>query len=116
MLAADLETMSAFLHRVKAGSRPYSTLAVWNILPAFLEWDTGALNASQRQLAKAAGVTPGDVSRAIDRLVELGVLIREEKGKYRVHPSAMWKGGLERRGHAEETTPRLTLVEGGRAD
>jgi DNA-binding IclR family transcriptional regulator len=114
MLAASVETVSSFLHEVRAGGRAASTLAVFLAISAFVERDTGMLKCSQRQLAGAAGVNIGDAHRALDRLVELGVLIRGEKGKYRVHPSVMWRGLLDKRGQAEETAPRLTLVEGGK--
>jgi hypothetical protein len=114
MLAADVSTMSAFLEEVRACSKPFSTLAVWFAISAFIERDTGVLTCSQRQLARAAGMAVGDVSRALEQLVSMGALIREERGKYRVHPSVMWRGTLDRRGQAEETAPRLTLVEGGK--
>lgn len=116
MLAADVPTMSAFLEEVRACSKPFSTLAVWFTISGFLERDTGVLTCSQRQLAKAAGMAVGDVHRALDALVEMGVLLREERGKYKVHPSAMWRGQLSARGQAEEVSPRLTLVEGGKSD
>src|SRR3954447_26571186 len=101
---------------VRACSKPFSTLAVWFTISGFLERDTGVLTCTQRQLAKAAGMAVGDVHRALDALVAMGVLLREEKGKYRVHPSAMWRGQLEKRGQAEETAPMLTLVDGGKRD
>jgi len=116
MLASNAQTISAFLQEVRMSGQPFSVLAVWLAITAHLERDTGVLTCSQRQLAKTAGMAVGDVHRALDRLVSLGVLIREERGKYRVHPSAMWRGHLDIRGQAEETAPRLTLVEGGKID
>jgi DNA-binding IclR family transcriptional regulator len=116
MLAADVDQMSSFLHEVRAGGRAASTLSVFLALAAFVERDTGLLACSQRQLARTAGVDISDTNRALDRLVEIGVLIREGKGKYRVHPSVMWRGQLSGREKAEETAPRLTLYEGGKGD
>jgi hypothetical protein len=116
MLAADIEQMTSFLHEVRSSERSSSIFAVFLAISAFVERDTGALTCSQRQLARTAGVNIGDVYRALERLIEMRVLIREGKGKYRVHPSVMWRGQLALRGQAEETAPRLTLVEGGRED
>jgi len=116
MLSANAQTINAFLTEVRSSRQPFSVLAVWFAIAAHLEFDTGELTCSQRQLAKTAGMTAGDVHKALDILVAMGVLIREQKGRYRVHPSAMWRGQLSARGQAEETVPRLTLVEGGKAD
>ena len=116
MVAASVETISAFLHEIKAGPRAFSTLAVWNALFAYVSRDTGVIRCSQRTLARTAGVSVGDVQRAFLRLVEMGVLLKEERGRYRIHPSVLWRGELAKRGLAEDATPRLTLVEGGKAD
>jgi DNA-binding IclR family transcriptional regulator len=116
MLATDVEQMSSFLHEVRSSGRSSSVFAVFLALSAFVERDTGVLTCSQRQLARTAGVNSADAHRALDRLVELGVLIREGRGKYRVHPSVMWRGELARRGQAEEAAPKLTLVDGGKSD
>ncbi len=116
MVAANVETISVFLHEIRAGARPYSTLAVWLAIAPYVRRDTGAVDCSQRQLAKTAGVAQSDVSRALERLVEIGVLLKERRGHYRVHPSVMWRGELAKRGQAEAGAPALTLVEGGRAD
>jgi hypothetical protein len=108
--------LGAFLRTVRAGELSSATFAIFLALSAFIERDTGRLRCSQRQLAKMTGIDVGDTHRALDRLVEIGVLIREGKGKYRVHPSVMWRGQLSGREKAEETAPRLTLVEGGKPD
>jgi len=116
MFSAHAQTVTAFLNDVRESKQPFSVLAIWFAIAAHLELDTGVLTCSQRQLAKTAGMNVGDVHRALDILVGMGVLIREEKGRYRVHPSVMWRGQLVTRGQAEETTPTLTLVPGGRTD
>src|SRR3954454_11053249 len=116
MVAASVETISAFLHQIGSGPRAFATLAVWNALTPYVRRDTGEIMCSQPTLAKTAGVTQGDVYRAIVRLLEIGVLLKEGRGRYRIHPSVMWRGQLEKRGQAEETAPKLTLVEGGRID
>jgi hypothetical protein len=44
----------------------------------------------------------------------MGVLLRESRGRYRVHPAVMWKGELVKREKVAAVTPNLTLVEGGK--
>ncbi len=116
MVAASVETVSAFLHEVRAGGRPYTTLAVWMALAPYVKRDTGEVTCSQRELAATAGVTKSDVYKALDRLLEMGVLLRDGRGRYRVHPAVMWRGELAKRGQAEAGAPVLTLVEGGKSD
>jgi len=116
MVAASVETITTFLTGVRASTRPYTTLIVWMALMAYVERDTGRLTCSQRQLARTAGVTQGDVSRALERLVEMGVLQKHGRGRYSVHPSVMWRGELAKRDHAEAGAPGLTLIDGGLSD
>lgn len=116
MLASHVDTVTNFLHSVREGGRSYSTLAVFYAITPYIRRDSGEITCSQRTLAKTAGVTIGDVHRAITRLVELGVLVREAKGKYRVHPSVMWRGQLLQREKLEANAPTLTLLDGGRVD
>ena len=82
----------------------------------FIRCDAGELLCTQLTLAKTADVSTGDVQRAVARLVEIGALLREGRGQYRVHPSVMWRGELAKREQAEAGTPVLTLVEGGKAE
>jgi hypothetical protein len=114
MVAASVEAVSEFLHEIKAGSRPFSTLAVWHALTPFVAWDTGEIVCSQRELARTAGVAVGDVHRALLRLVEMGAVIKQERGRYKVHPSLMWRGQLHHREQQELQTPVLTLLDGGK--
>src|SRR3954465_15597470 len=108
MFAANTQPITAFLNDVRESKQPFSVLAVWFAIAGHLELDTGVLTCSQRQLAKTAGMTVGEVHRALDILVAMGTLIREQKGRYRVHPSIMWRGQLSVRGEVEETAPKLT--------
>jgi DNA-binding IclR family transcriptional regulator len=87
----------------------------WWLAP-YVKRDTGELICSQRQLARTAGLAQGDVYRALESLIEMGVLLKERRGKYRVHPSVMWRGELAKRGLTEAGAPVLTLVEGGKVD
>jgi hypothetical protein len=114
MIASRAETVSALLHEIGAGPRSFSTLAVWYALAPYVRRDTGEIVCSQRTLAKTSGVAIGDVSRALVRLVEIGALIQEGRGRYSVHPSLMWKGELTKRERAEVVSPPLSLVGGGK--
>jgi hypothetical protein len=116
MIAASAETVSAFLHEIAAGSRGFATLRVWHALAPYLERDTGRLTCSQRTLAKTAGVTQGDVYRALLRLTAMGALIQDGRGKYRIHPAVMWRGELATRQEAEGKTHPFTVVEGGKGE
>jgi hypothetical protein len=111
MLASHPETVAAFLKEVAAGTRAFATLAVWYALCPYVRRDTAEVICTQRTLARTAGVSLGDVTRALRRLVEMGVLIKDGRGAYRVHPSVMWKGELAKRERTEAITPRLRLVQ-----
>jgi DNA-binding IclR family transcriptional regulator len=115
MVAAQPQTVATFLHEVAAGSRGFATLRVWNALVAYVQMDSGELRCSQRQLARTAGVTQGDVYRALIRLCEIGAIMQTGRGKYKVHPSLMWKGELQLREKVAAKSPVLTLVEGGKS-
>jgi hypothetical protein len=111
MVTAHRDPMAAFLKAIRSGPRPYSTLAVWTGLLPFVRRDTGEIICSQRTLADTAGVALGDVPRALTRLVEIGALLKEAKGRYRMHPAFVWKGTLARREEAQKTAPNLSLVQ-----
>ena len=111
MIASRPETVSAFLQEIAAGPRAFTTLAVWYALAPYVRRDTAEVICTQRTLARTAGVALGDVSRALYRLVEMGALIQEGRGRYRVHPGLMWKGELKRRERAQSVTPALALVK-----
>jgi Firmicute plasmid replication protein (RepL) len=114
MVTASQETVAAFLQAVRKGPRAYATLAVWNALAPFVRRDTGEVLCTQRTLAKTAALSQGDVQRGLGRLVEMGVLLRDGRGVYRVHPSVMWKGELVKRERAAAVMPKLELVREGR--
>jgi hypothetical protein len=111
MVTAHQETVAAFLHAVRKGPRAYATLAVWNALAPFVRRDTGEVICTQRTLAKTASLSQGDVQRGLGRLVEIGALLKDGKGMYRVHPSVMWKGELVKRERTEAILPTLKLVK-----
>jgi DNA-binding transcriptional ArsR family regulator len=99
------------LAKISRGPRPYATLCVWNAALAHTAPDTGALEASGTRLATVAGISQQAVCQALARLVEIGALIREERGRYRIRPALMWKGELAKREAAEKLALPLRLVE-----
>ena len=110
MVNSDEANMQAFLKAVGEGPRPFSTLAVWNGLLPFVRRDTLELLCGQRRLAQTAGVSLGDVSRALARLVEMGCLLQEGKGRYRANPAFIWRGELAKREKAQAEAPKLRLI------
>jgi DNA-binding IclR family transcriptional regulator len=102
------------LREIAAGPRAFATLAVWYALAPYVRRDTAEVICTQRTLARTAGVSLGDVHRALARLVEMGALTRESRGQYRVHPALMWKGELAKRERAEAMAPELRVLEGGK--
>lgn len=115
MLAARPDLMAAFMREVHSGPRAHATLATWLALAPYVRRDTGEVICSQRTLAATAAITQADVFYGLGRLVEMGALLREERGRYFVHPRLMWKGELAGRERAEAVTPELRLVDGGKA-
>ena len=111
MVASEAQQMSAFLKAIMDGPRALSTLAVWNGLLPYIRRDTGEIIAGQRKIAETSHVALGDVSRALARLVEMGVLLKEGKGTYRVHPAFAWKGELASRETKLTAAPKLRLLE-----
>ncbi len=110
MATADRKTVAAFAHSIMSGPRAASTFAVWTVLPPFVKDDDGLLLCSQRTLAETAGIALRDVSRALQRLCDLGALQPIGDGRYRVHPTLLWHGRLAERERAEAAAPVLSLV------
>ncbi len=75
LMPANPETAEAFLREIASGPHAFSTLVVWCALGPYVQRDTGQITCSQPTLARTAGVAQSDVSRALDRLVEIGVLL-----------------------------------------
>ena len=111
MLAAKPELMAAFLQAIQSGPRAHATLATWLALAPYVRRDTGEVLCSQRTLAKTAAITQADVFYGLGRLVEIGALLRDGRGAYRVHPSVMWKGELVKRERTEAVMPKLKRLE-----
>ena len=99
------EQSRIILKRIVNGTRPGTTLAVWEAARSYAEWNTGRIAATVPEIAEAAGAPTGETYRALSQLVEVGALIRTARGRYSLHPAAAWSGCLVSRNTA------LTLVE-----
>lgn len=110
MVASELAKMKAFLNAIGDGPRPFSTIATWNALLPAIRRDTGEILCSQRTIAETAGVSQADVCRALKRLAEMGVLVRDRPGRYCVHPAFAWKGTLSKREQVAKVAPQLSLI------
>jgi hypothetical protein len=107
MVASHADNVAAFLKEISDGPRGFITLRAWYALAPYVRRDTGEVLCTQSTLARTANISLGDASRAVARLVEMGALVREGRGHYRVHPTLMWKGELAKREKAElRTGPR----------
>ena len=114
----------AVMKAIGAGPRPNETLKVWNACISYIAYDRdGEIMASQTKIAEAAEVAPSSTSMALTRLVEIGVLIRTGRGRYRVNPYVAWSGPLHARAIAAKdfqpvapgTGPSLVVMDGGKS-
>jgi hypothetical protein len=87
--------------RILNGARPGVTLSVWMAALSYAAHGTGEIEATRQELAALAGTNEDEVSRALSRLVKVDGLLRTERGRYIVHPSAAWSGSLSAREAAE---------------
>jgi hypothetical protein len=94
--------------RINAGPRPGVTLNVWLAALGYAAYGTGEIEATRQQLATQAGTNEREAGRALSRLVEIGALVRTDRGRYMVHPAAAWNGPLASR---EATERKLTVVD-----
>jgi hypothetical protein len=96
------------VRRIARGPRAGTTIVVWNIVLTYAEFGTGKIKASRQQIAEDAGTSVMSVSRAMNRLVEIGALVKEGHGRFVMNPHINWIGPLdERRKKATE----LKVVE-----
>ena len=116
MIPATAETAAAFLKAIAAGPFAYATLLVWYALGPYVRPETGEIRCSLRMLARTAGMSVRDVSRALERLMEIGVLLRDARGRYCIHPRVDLQGAVATREPARPAPPKLILIDGGKAD
>ena len=76
------------------------------------------LQVCQADLADLLGMTRGNMSRSMKRLVDIGVLLPGPKvgqsRTYRLNPSYGWKGSAKK--HREVLKDRLSVIQGGKQD
>jgi hypothetical protein len=96
------------LDKISHGPRPRVTLQVWWAALACAAPDTGAIQATRRQLAEQAGTTETGVSRALSQLTQIGALTRTGRSHYALNPRPAWSGSLASREQAaQKPGPRL---------
>ena len=114
----------AVMKAIKTGSRPNETLFVWNACISYIAYDhDGQIMATRTQIAEAADISPDNTSTALSRLVEIGVLIRTGRGRYKVNPYVAWSGPLHARAIAAKdfqpvspsVGPSLVVMDGGKS-
>jgi hypothetical protein len=98
MMTANSERIQKFLQEIAHGPRPASTLRVWIALYPYIDPKTGRIQCSQRALAKTSNVHFGDVNRSLKRLVNIGTLVKKDKGAYFLSPSVLDENGIYDRG------------------
>ena len=113
----------AVLKAIKASPKPFETMAVWNAVISFIAYDRdGEVMATRSQIAEAAEISPEHTSRAMSRLVEIGVIVRTGRGRYKVNSHVAWSGPLHKREIAAKDHapvppppgPLLVVMEGGK--
>ena len=114
----------AVMKAIGAGPRPNETLRVWNACISFIAYDRdGDIMAKQSLIAETADVSETHTSTALSRLVDIGVLERTGRGRYRVNSHVAWSGPLHKREIAAKEHrplsppapgPLLVVMEGGK--
>ena len=109
------------LKAIKSGPLPLQTMAAWNACISFIAYDRdGEVMANRTQIAEAADLAPRHTSTALSRLVDIGVLTRVARGRFKVNPYVAWSGPLHKREIAameqEPVRPKLTIIDGGKPE
>lgn len=102
--------LRAVLKLINGCPHPSLTLRVWSALVIYVRMETGEIMASRARLAEDAETSPQEVSRALVRLADMGVLVRLKPGRYAINPHVGWAGSLAKRETAAKETPVLRLV------
>lgn len=104
------DQLRTVLKLINGCPHPALTLRVWSALVIYVRMETGEIMASRTRLAEDAETTPQEVSRALVRLADMGVLIRTRPGRYRINPHVGWAGSLAKRETTAQNVPQLSLV------
>lgn len=114
----------AVWNAIKAVEKPHETRDVFDYVLTHIETNTGVVTLTRDELAEAVGIAPREISRAMKRLEDLGVIFRERvrvpgmrgpgKARYRMNPHVAWNGKLERREATAKQAPLpLSVIDGG---
>lgn len=120
MLSPDQN--AAVMRWVRQNSRrPMLALAVWGELFTALRHDTGEVTMTRDELAERVGAAPGDVSRVMGELAEIGaIFVRRERvagmrgpgrAVYFMNPNVATHLAGAARDRAQAEVPALRLVE-----
>ena len=112
---------------IENGEHPRQTDKVFKLLITHVETNTGIMTLTREEIASKVGIAARDVSRAMKRLEDWGVVFRERvkvpgmkgpgKARYRLNPHVAWNGDLQtRKAKAEQMTMPLEVIEGGKRD
>jgi hypothetical protein len=96
------------VRKLARGTRAGTNLTVWNIALTYAEFGTGEIKATRQQIADDANTHHTEVSRALNRLVEVGALVKVGHGRFALHPHITWIGSLDER---RQAAAKLELVE-----
>jgi hypothetical protein len=99
------------LKAINRGEKPALTLRVWHVAISHIRYDTGEIMAGRERLAEDADTNPDEVSRALNRLAEIGALLKLRRGRYAINPHVGWTGDLVKRQEAAKDAPELRLIE-----
>ena len=114
----------AVWNAIKKGEKPHETRDVFDYVLTHIETNTGIVTLTRDELAEAVGIAPKNVSSAMKRLEDLGVIFRERvrvpgmkgpgKARYRMNPHVAWNGKLERREvAAKQVSLPFAVIDGG---
>lgn len=116
----------AVWNAIEDGEKPHETRRVFDYVLTHIEVNTGIVTLTREELADVVGIAPRNVSSAMKRLEDLGVIYRERvkvpgmrgpgKARYRMNPHVAWNGELARRKvKAEQTKLPFEVIDGGQA-
>ena len=99
------------LKAIDSGPRPLTTLKVWNAAISHIRYGTSEIMAGRDRLAQDANITPDEASRALNRLAEIGALVKVRPGRYAINPHVGWAGASMKRQEAAKAVPPVRAVE-----
>jgi hypothetical protein len=99
------------LKAINNGPRPLTTLKVWSAAISHIRYDTGEIMAGRERLAEDADIVPEEASRALNRLAEIGALLKLRRGRYAINPHVGWTGSLVKRQESAKEVTELRVID-----